>query len=311
MPIRTILIFTLVAVHLSAAPLLDALKQFGTPAIRLDSEATDPNPERTADWMKLATNNLLVVGIADSSPLLRRTRGHTYGFNTASNELYRLGLGRFQGDIGCVETLFNPWLYSDRVDDAPKSTLLIRITATTQKGLKLALAAFEKGLNNGIVMPPDARRTETSILDLTPSQRPPPEVILKTIPPPKTYCYAGWTQCPAQEYRAWLDWGSAHEPQTIWRIKYLSPHALVSASGATWANSPLALAFGNAVTIARFDSEASASAAFAALQKQSGQTSGVLRFPYPKDEVDYGPGAIRVYRLGDAILMNSLPEGNP
>ena len=200
-----------------------------------------------------------------------------------------------------METLFNLWLYSDCVADAPRSTLLVRISGTTPEGVKLARAAFCNGMNNGVVLGKGAKRTETSILDLDPSDEPPPTEVLSRLAVPAGCVYAGWSQCPAQEYRAFLDWGAAEDPRRVWRVKYLTADSLKSASGTTWADSPLLSAFGHAVTIADCRTETAA--------KRILETMPSHAVDFPRDEVGYGKGKVRFLVQGRYFMMTSLPEG--
>ena len=86
----------------------------------------------------------------------------------------------------------------------------------------------------------------------------------------------------------------------MWRLKYMSRDSLASASGAKWADSPLLQAFGHAVTIAEFETDADAKGVLARVG--SGDRA------YPKDEAGYGAGKVRFRSVGRYFLMSSLPE---
>ena len=283
------------------APLVKATSAVGDSTVWKDASAFEAEPKAQDKWMSQANAHVIVEGLPVSGRVTERTKGWTYGIDLGRKELYRLGLGRFQGDVGCVETRFNPWLYSDRVADAPQSTLLVRISGTTAKGVELARKAFLSGMNNGVVLGKGAKRTETSILDLDPSDEPPPTEVLSRLAVPAGCVYAGWSQCPAQEYRAFLDWGAAEDPRRVWRVKYLTADSLKSASGTTWADSPLLSAFGHAVTIADCRTETAA--------KRILETMPSHAVDFPRDEVGYGKGKVRFLVQGRYFMMTSLPEG--
>ena len=160
-------------VKTGTAPLLQALKAVGSaeaPSVLADLQEA---PASLPGWMAQADAHLVVVGTPADGPIAKLVKGYTYGLDCEKKEFFRLGLGRFRGDVGVVETVFNPWLYSDKVNDTEKSTLMIRISGTTPKGVALAAQAFQNGLINGAVLGAGAVRTETSILDLEVSAEPP------------------------------------------------------------------------------------------------------------------------------------------
>lgn len=283
------------------APLLQALQAVGSAERPKILAGLESAPAKQMDWMVQADEHLVIVGTPAEGEIAKLVKGYTYGLDCRKKELFRLGLGRFRGDIGIVETAFNPWLYSDRVNDTLKSTLMVRISGTTPKGVALAAEAFERGLINGVVLGKGAVRTETSILDLEVSDEAPPSDLLERFGGGAGLIYAGWTQCPAQEYRAYLDWGAVHEPLRVWRLKYLASDSLDSASGATWANSPLPMAFGNAVTIASFAESSDAAAVRDAIVAKCGSAT----LPYPTDEVGYGTGEIAVSVSGSRLLFDA------
>lgn len=283
------------------APLLQALQSVGSAERPKVLSALEAAPAKLPDWMVQADEHLVIVGTPAEGPIAKLVKGYTYGLDCEKKGFYRLGLGRFKGDVGIVETAFNPWLYSDKVNDTEKSTLMIRISGTTPKGVQLAAKAFESGMINGAVLGEGAQRTETSILDLEVSAEPPPAELTSRFDGAAGLTYAGWTQCPAQEYRAYLDWGAQHEPRRVWRLKYLAADSLDSASGVTWANSPLPMAFGNAVTIAAFDAASDAAAVRAAIVAKYGSAT----LPYPTDEVDYGAGEIIVSVIGSNLIFDA------
>ena len=285
------------------APLLSALRATGAGTGPQAIEALAAEPSGHREWEDQANRHLVLVGTPDDGGALERVKGFTYGIDCRRKEMFRLGLGRFRGDVGVVETQFNPWLYSDRIDDTPESKLMVRITGTTAEGVRLAAEAFRKGMNNGVVLGANAKRTETSIIDLDPSAEPPPAEALSHVVVPDGFAYAGWTQCPAQEYRAYVDWGAPSEPRRVWRVKYLAAGSLNGADAPTWARSPLPVAFANAATIAEFADEGVASTALAGLFRRNG---GKDFCPYPKDEYVYGEGSVRFSRVGKWLYLSTM-----
>ena len=285
------------------APLIAALRATGAGTGPQGLSVLEAQPKDRRVWEDQANRHLVLVGTPDDGAALERVRGFTYGIDCRKKELFRLGLGRFCGDVGVVETQFNPWLYSDRIEDTPESKLMVRLSGTTTKGVALAVEAFKKGMNNGVVLGANAKRVEKSIIDLDPSAEPPPAVALSHVVVPKGFAYAGWTQCPAQEYRAYVDWGAPSEPRRVWRAKYLGPGSLAGAEAPTWARSPLPVAFANAVTIAEFADENSAATALSGLVRRNGGKDSI---PYPKDEYVYGEGSVRFSRVGRWLFLSTM-----
>ena len=303
----------------SGAPLLAALAKTQKAGAPERAPLPQAEPSDRAVWRSQGLDHIVLVGTPDEGAAATRTMGTTYGVDTARRELFRLGLGRFQGDIGFVESRMNPWLWSDRFDDNPFSTILVRIGGTTPRGVALAAEAFAAGMNNGVVLGPGARRVETSILDRDPSTALPP-------PLPRLIgdlVYAGWTQPTEAEARAFLDWGAETQPDALWRVKYLVPNALETGSGAAWTLGPAALAWGNAVLLARFADPAEPPRVLAAIRTAPGAKEVVdsashlsslvtrhlsLTLPMPADENNPAlPGAVTVWAQGPWVVLSTLP----
>lgn len=303
---------------LGSQPMLfTALRQTQTvlDIVRFSEFLADPSDR--AVWKRQALNHLVVVGTPDEGDGAKRTQGFTFGINTQKREMYRLGIGRFRGDVGSVETTFNPYLYSNRFDDNPFSTLLVRISGTTPRGVALAADAFVHGLLNGMVTGADATRVERTILDRDPSLEPPPALPASLALDSERFFMAGWSQCPENEYRACLDMGATNEPRRLWRVKYLTPGALEGASAATWVNSLHVMAWGNAVTLAKFADAADAAAMFRGVRAEvraSAKPVSVggdeaFSVPMPVDEAfDKSLGRIVYWRQGGLLVMSSLPD---
>ena len=294
---------------LAEAPLLRAL---GGARVVLALEA---EPKDKAKWNAQALNHVVLAGVSGEDDVFKKTVGFSFAIDSEKRELYRLGYGRFSDDVGCVETRFNPWLYSNRFDDNPFSTLLVRISGTSEAGVKLAAEAFKNGMNNGVVLGLGAARVEASILDLEPSAEPPPrmpDAFEKK--GAKRLVFAGWTQCPANEYRAMLDLGARAEPRRIWRAKYLSEDSLASASASAWVDGPASVAPGNAVTIAEFASAEDARRAFDGARAREGNNARAegegFSVPMAVDEMTAEAVERRIfYRVvGKYFMGSSLPE---
>ena len=301
----------------AGAPLFHALALTHRTAPVLPAGGLGPSPQDRAAWRRQGLDNIIVVGTPDEGDVAARTKGFTYGIDTGRQELFRLGFGRFKGDIGVVETGFNPWLYSDRFDDNPYSTLLVRIAGTTPAGVALAARAFLDGLDNGIVLGPGSRRVEESILDRDPASDPPPAL------PPRfeadggdTLVFAGWSQVPEQEFRAFSDHGAAHEPAAMWRVKYLGTGVLDDCSGAAWIRGPAPMAWGNSVTVALFDDAGAAGNAWegigaACRERADLDVAGHPAFsiPMPVDGLSQTSlGRIAIWAQGRWLVMSSLPD---
>ncbi|MGI6495163.1 MAG: hypothetical protein ACOX5G_03590 [Kiritimatiellia bacterium] len=300
------------------APFLSALAATqGTTGTILadDFHANPPKPGRDTTWLRQAFNHIVLVGLP-GDPVMARTKGFVFGIDERKREVYSLGFGRFQGDIGVVEVSFNPYLYHDHVFDNPFSTLMVRLSGTTPEGVSLALDAFRNGLIHGIVPGPGARRIETSILDRDPDIAPPPAV------PPcladahgEEYVMAGWMQCPESEYRAFLDWGAKRQPTRLSRIKYFARDSLGRADAKAWVDGPFEKSWGNAVTIVDFADEADAAAVFGRVRKEVREAQDAtvgehpaFALPFPKDEAQDVPGRT-VFILGGArLVLASLPD---
>ena len=297
----------------------DALVESGAPLLRAlvatqhaSAPESAPAPVRREAWRAQGLDHIVLLGTADEGAAAAKTAGTTYGVDTSRRELFRLGLGRFRGDVGFVETRPNPWLWSDRFDDNPFTTLLVRIGGTTPRGVALAAAAFANGMNNGVVLGDGASRVETSILDRDPSPDPPPPFLPRAARAGEPV-YAGWSQPAEMEARAFLDWGAGKEPEALWRIKFLAPDALETGSGAAWTLGPSALAWGNAALLARFADPADPPRVLAALRNAPGATSpeepGRVCLPMPADESNPAlPGSVTAWADGNWIVISTLPD---
>ena len=280
--------------------------------------AADETPQRIesasllpdAAFNQAAFNHLVVIGRPDQDPLQAKVRGHQAKVDPAAREFYRLGYGRLQGDIGYVECDWNPFLYSEKVKNNPFTTVVIKISGTSDAGVLAALKAFQGGLLNGIVAVGEPARPESSLLDYLPANEVPPALPDRI----GNLTRAGYTQPDGVEYRAWLEW-SGVEPEQLWRIKYLADGVYDDVSPAAWVNGLHRLAYGNAVTIAEFASPEDTAQLKAALQKRQGAKTGKLGsfdaviFDQPTDEAfDRSYGKVAYVVLGRRAAAISLPE---
>jgi hypothetical protein len=263
-------------------------------------------------------NNLLLIGAPDD-PLLQKCWGHQA--KIGAGEFYRLGYGKWAGDIGFIESDWNPFLFSNATKTSDFSAVCIKISGTNEMGMLAALEAFRRGVLNGVIDAgnPVAGAVEPSILDLAPEALAgaafAPPVLPKQITDGADFIAynAGWTQADATEYRAYLDYGAA--PQKIWRVKYLAEKAFDAVDGDSWLNWIHRLAYGNAVTIAQFANAADAEAVIAGLSAAQGKEEITLdgvkyvAFKMSDDEVfSKDRGKIYYTAKGNYVLASSLPE---
>ncbi len=295
-----------------AAP-LKALKQCGAAVDTVMQVESSTLLERS-QFKTAAYNTLVIVGLKEQDPLLAKCWGHQAAVDSVQKRFYRLGYGSFTGDIGYVECDWNPFLYSNAVKTSNFTTLCIKISGTSEKGVLKAIEAFKKGLLNGVVVDGGIQRDDPGLLDLDPSDNAPPQ-LPQTLTDDKFTAYlAGWTQPDASEYRAYLDWGD-REPVKLWRVKYLADKVLDDVSGEAWVKGLHRLAYGNAVTIAEFATPADATAVFAGISKQNGAASVTLNgiksvaFNQPTDEAFKASfGKIYYTPSGKYLIVSSLPE---
>ena len=308
------------------APLLRALVATQSSESPVRAPAPEADPSARDIWRAQGLNHIVLLGTPSEGAAAARTMGTRFGVDEANHELFSLGFGRFRGDVGFVECRPNPWLWSDRFDDNPFTTVFVRIGGTTPRGVALAARAFSNGMLNGIVLGTGARRVETSILDRDPDPTPPP-LLPERI---GDLVFAGWSQPPENEARAFLDWGASAQPLSLWRVKYLAPGALETGSGAAWTLGPSALAWGNAALLAHFGDAADPSRVLAAMRTAPGAKEvpesstrpsspdtrhsslvtrhSSLTLPMPADENNPAlPGFVSVRTFGRWLVISTLP----
>ena len=195
-----------------------------------------------------AYNHLVVIGLPGTDALLDKVWEHYAAVDSSAKTLYAQGWGYLTGDLGYIESDRNPFLHSHDIDSAPFETEIVKISGTSERGVSAAIHAFHNGLLNGIVPAGQFARPQTTVLDLDPLVTPTPLRLPNTDAP-----LAGWTQVPANEYRAYADQGGS-EPVHVWRYKYLPADALDDGSIRGWLNGFQRMSWGNAVTIAEMPS---------------------------------------------------------
>jgi hypothetical protein len=303
-----------IASHPDQIPLLKALEKTNhANGIHLQSSEALLKDKNLA-----AYNNLIVIGLPGADPLIDKVWDHYATIDTRNKTLYAQGWGYLAGDLGYIESDRNPFLHSQNIKSAPFETVLVKISGTSKAGLRAAAAAFWRGLINGIVPAGNWTRPESTILDLDPNIDPCPLTFPEGAP------IAGWTQVPANEYRAYADIGPA-EPVHVWRIKYLPADALDQVAMVGWLNSLQRMAWGNAVTVAEFQTADLATKTATAIGRSHGfthvgdrqslvwtakQPAAPLKPGDPRDDesLPNPPGTMTCSVLGKYVLLSSLPS---
>jgi hypothetical protein len=248
-------------------PLFAALRQTqgaGMPVL-IDSATL---MDEKAAWNKAAFNHLVVIGIPGRDTLLDKVWGYDTRIDVLARSTWMEGYGHLTGELGLVACDRNPFLHSPRIERSDVDTCLVTLSGTSEGAVVAAVSAFRGGLANGLVPVGRLERPQATILDLDPSPELPPAMIGL----PGHALFAGWTQCAGNEYRAVLDAGE-HEPQRLWRLKWLLPGSLDGMGGKPWVSGMHRLAFGNAADIARFPDAATAAHVAAAIATAARGTS--------------------------------------
>ena len=276
-------------------------------SLLLPPNARDGMHLQLPEFRKAAFNSLILVGLPEQDPLLKKCWGHQIGLQPGALDV--LGYGSWKGDFGTVECDWNPFLYSREVKNNAYTTVLIKLSGTSVAGVLAAVKAFQSGLLNGIVPAGTGELAATSILDLKPDLTPPPALPEKL----GAFFRAGWTQPSAMEYRAYQELAGM-APERVWRVKYLAPGVNDDVSAKAWVNGLHRLAYGNAVTIAEFRDEAGPVAALTELAARRGArketlagNSGIV-FDQPRDEaLSESYGQVRYFAAGRRLVAVSLP----
>lgn len=261
-----------------------------------------------------AYNNLIVVGLKNNDSLLEKCWGHQAAIDPETKTFSRRGYGTLRGDIGYVECDWNPFLYSNQVRTNPFTTVIVKISGTSEAGVKAAVKAFQSGLLNGVVPAGKLERVKTSILDRDPDMTPPPRLPQKVRIGDQNAYLCGWTQPSEEEYRAYIDI-AGFAPLKLWRVKYLADGALNDVSARAWVNGLHRLAYGNSVMIAEFKNASEAQKTWQALSRFRGakqvkiDSRDAAVFDQPRDEAfDKSYGKIYYLQKGKSLYAVSLPE---
>lgn len=296
-----------------ASVLLEALEKAGAASGTRESVSSTELLKKEG-FEKAAYNHLVLIGRKGTDPLLEKCWGHQAAIDPETKTFYRLGYGTLRGDIGYVECDWNPFLFSNKVRTNSFTTVIVKISGTSDAGVRAALEAFRKGLLNGIVPAGKVERVTKSILDRDPDSTPPPNLPRKVRAGEKNAYLSGWTQPSEEEYRAFLDVAGVM-PLRMWRVKYLADGALEDVSARAWVNGLHRLAYGNSVMIAEFADASGAEKTFRALSRVRGakrEKVGYLElvtFDQPRDEAfDKSYGKIHYLRKGALLYAVSLPE---
>lgn len=298
------------ALSLKDAPLFDVLEKVGAARSKTPAQIDGEKLLEDKAFSQAAYNHLVLVGLPDQDALLKKCRGHQIGLHPGAVNVR--GYGNWKGDIGTVECDWNPFLYSHKVKNNEFTTLCIKISGTSAKGVEKAVEAFKSGLLNGIVPAGEVEPVEESILDMKPDFVAPPDFPDRVGP----FFRAGWTQPSAMEYRAYIDL-AGFEPRRLWRVKYLKPNVFEDVSAKAWVNGLHRLAYGNAVTLVEFASEEEASKTLEGLGKSRGAQSesidglSCVLFAQDTDHVmETSYGEIRYLASGKYLAAVSLPKEN-
>jgi len=267
-----------------------------------------------------AYNHLVVIGLASSDPLVKQVWDVGAAVDEKAKTIYMEGYGAIQGDVGYIESTRNPFLHSQQMPSATFDTCLFRISGTSEAGVLAAVKAFRGGMLNGLVPAGNIARPEKTILDLDPSVEACPLPFPRSVTIPgnenkngKAFL-AGWTQAAANEYRAYLDRGG-HEPDRVWRLKYLRPDNFNRIDPEVWSCGFHRKAWGNAVTVARFASQEDAADVVKSIRNEGKNWKQLslagLEFwetAQPGDEVfKSSSGSVFAGAVGKYVVLSSLP----
>ena len=301
--------------HAAEVPVLKALiqTQQAGPVVRASSEAVLKNYDRAA------YNHLVVIGLPSHDPLVTKVWEHYATVDEPKREIYAQGWGALMGNLGYVEADRNPFLHSRKIREAPFETILVKLSGTSEAGVLAAVNAFaQDAVLNGLIPAGPFTRPRTTLLDMDPlTVRPgvPLPAFVTGEAAGKPWPLAGWTQVPANEYRAFIDTAGV-EPLRAWRVKYLQPGVLEDAGVKGWMGGLHRMAFGNALTLAEFASPEQANRAAQAIGQSKGwrvldKRPGHLAWQadQPTDEVmAESLGKVTVFATGPFLILSTLPD---
>ncbi len=289
-------------------PLLRAMRrtQGAGAASVMDSATVLPRDGDHKAFHRAAFNHLILIGLPQD-PLLAKCWGYMTRIDAKMKRVDMEGYGALAGDLGWVECDRNPFLHSQAIDTTAFDTMVIKLSGTSEAGVLAAIAAFRHGMANGLTVSGALGRPEKSLLDLDPLPDPPPAQ------PERLGVgeYAGWTQCSANEYRAFID-AAGVEPAKLWRLKWLMPKSWDAMGARSWLAGMHRMSFGSAANIAEFADAATAMRVAEAIGKNGkpykiGSLSG-SELAAPSDEtLAAGEGSpVRVIAKGRYLIMSTL-----
>lgn len=226
-----------------------------------DIQALDMNVAGAQMLNQLAYNHVLLIGHADD-PLIQQA--WQMEAKISGDSIYAFGFGNLSGSLGYIESDRNPFLHAVNVPKAPYECELITITGTDTSGISLAVDSFlNQGLVNGIVAHRGAwKRGQATLLDRDPL----PVGFTVPVDIPATLgplTMVAITQASENEYRAVLA-DTGQEPVSMWCAKYYKAGQWDGRGAISSFNNYAAglhrRAYGNAVLLITFSSEAIAHA---------------------------------------------------
>jgi hypothetical protein len=284
-----------------------------------DIQPLDPNLAGAQLSNQLAYNHVILIGAADD-PLVQQAWQMEASISQGS--LYVFGYGNLQGSLGYIESDRNPFLHASNVPKAPYECELITITGTNIAGISLAVDSFlGHGLVNGVVGSPGAweRGPETLLdRDPLPADFTIPAAIPAVLGSMKKIAV---THATEDEYRGVLA-DTGQEPVSMWRAKYHRAGQWDGAGAVSSFNNYAAglhrRAYGNAVLLVTFESEALASSSAPLMAKaanlahaNSTWKGGLKQYAWGLDSMGDSaqPGSLELMIDGRYVLLKSQLGG--
>ncbi len=258
----------------------------------------------------LAWNHVIVVGLPNDA-LVRQAWQHEA--RVESGGWSGFGFGVVAGEVGWIESGFNPWLHSDAIAKPPYETESIVITGSTPAGVAAAATAFlTQGLVNGLVALPGWSRPQTTLLDRDPLGDPALPIWL----PDQIgdWTRIALTQCGADVGRGILA-DAGVEPADCWLVKYHRP-GVWDGAGAALARRHFITglhrrAFADAILLARFADPGSAAAALPKVAAAAKLALDGGRYRDRSAGIDGerdSDGPLTAWAVGEWLALSTLPE---
>ena len=260
---------------------------------------------------KLAWNHVIVLGLAED-PLVRQAWQHEARAEPAG--WYGFGFGVIAGEVGWIESGFNPWLHSTAIAKPPYETQCIAITGSSPAGVAAAAEAFlAQGLVNGVVARTGWSRPQSTLLDRDPLTG---EADLPAWLPVKAgpWTRIALTQCGADVSHGILA-DAGVEPAACWLVKYHRP-GVWDGAGAAFARRHYVAglhrrAFANAVLLARFADPAAAAAALPKVAAAAKLAVDGARFRGRSAGLDgekNSDGPLSAWVAGPWLVLSTMPD---